>query len=370
MKIPRRLAFLLTGIVAAATFETIVAQSEGRFPSPAFMLMDVKHKEPKSGVQLGPGNTITIQSGVGTPSTINVLSFSGNGKLLAAGKDFGRVVVWDIATRKVVCAVEGDQGIVHAVAISSDETFLAAAGEGDQFSLKLWHLPDCKLAETYRFFHGFIHTLAFGPRNTWLMVSDNTSTTYVLKTTTGERILQLNGSYDPILSANADMLMTTGESEFTFWRTSDWMKERTLPRIPRYAFPLALDTQRDIFVADSAGMFQLIRITTGEVLPSSPRLPLPKFNISAGGFAAVGSNRPLVFGHSDGRLWIWDTDSGRTCMSDVMYSESGAISPDGNVLVGGKDNSFLAQQKSPDGVWLWDTNDLVAKCGLTERGAR
>jgi len=114
------------------------------------MLRDAKHKEPKSGVQIGPGNTITIQSGVGTPTTINVLSFGKNGALLAAGKDFGRVVVWDVANKKFLCAVETGQGIVHAVAISPDGQTLATAGEGDNFKLKLWHLPDGKLIRTFR----------------------------------------------------------------------------------------------------------------------------------------------------------------------------------------------------------------------------
>src|SRR2546429_340249 len=97
---------------------------------PEVMLRDAKHKEPKSGVQIGPGNTITIQSGVGTPTTINVLSFGKNGALLAAGKDFGRVVVWDVANKKFLCAVETGQGIVHAVAISPD-------GQTDRKSTRL-----------------------------------------------------------------------------------------------------------------------------------------------------------------------------------------------------------------------------------------
>lgn len=370
MKALNRLAIVLTGFLSAATCQTIVAQSESRFPPAASMLTDVKHKEPKSGVQLGPGNTLTIQQGVGTPSTINVLSFSGNGKLLAAGKDFGRVVVWDIPSRKVVCAVDGAQGIVHAVALSSEEQFLASAGEGDQFSLKLWHLPDCKLVKTYKFSRGYIHTLAFDPTGSWLVVSDNTSTTYVLNIMTGDQILELKGMYDPLLSTDGVMLMTTSETEYAFWRTSDWMKQRTLPRTPRYAFPLALDAQSDRFIVTSAGGFQLIRITTGEVLPNSPKVPLPKFNIAAGGFAALETDKPLVFGHSDDRLWIWDSNSGQTCVSDLMYSESGALSPDGSILVGAKDNSFLAQHQSPDGVWLWDTNQLVAMCGLTKGGAK
>jgi hypothetical protein len=96
-----------------------VAQSLPGFPPPGTILADAKHKEGKSGVQLGPGNTITIQSGVGTPTTINVLAFSKDDRLLAAGKDFGRVVVFDVPNRKFLTALDTGQGIVTAVAIST-----------------------------------------------------------------------------------------------------------------------------------------------------------------------------------------------------------------------------------------------------------
>src|ERR1700674_2927979 len=92
--------------ISLLTVGDIVAQTVVSFPSPDAILTDVKHKEPKSGVQLGQGNTLTIQSGVGTPTTINVLAFSKNGKFLAAGKDFGRVVAWDLPSRKFLCAVD------------------------------------------------------------------------------------------------------------------------------------------------------------------------------------------------------------------------------------------------------------------------
>src|SRR6266478_3340291 len=92
--------FLYLVFILVCPVSFTAAQSAKSFPSPESMLRDAKHKEPKSGVQIGPGNTITIQSGVGTPTTINVLSFGKNGALLAAGKDFGRVVVWDVANKK------------------------------------------------------------------------------------------------------------------------------------------------------------------------------------------------------------------------------------------------------------------------------
>jgi WD40 repeat protein len=359
----QRALFLILSF--ACTASVIVAQSPKTFPSPESMLRDAKHKEPKSGVQLGPGNTITIQQGVGTPTTINVLSFGKNGTLLAAGKDFGRVVVWDVVTRKFLCAIDTGQGIVTAVAISPDGQFMATAGEGDKFSLKLWRLPEGKLIKSYSSSAGYIRSPAFGPSGTWIVFSENFGATRALDLATGKPLLELKETYSPVLSPDGTVLMVVNKTEFTLWNTTDWTKQRTLPRAPVYAMPLALNPATDRFVLTSAGDFLLASLSTGELLPNRQAQSLPKFNGSAGGFAAFDGSAPyLLFGHSEGRLWAWDIRNGQTCTSEVLYSESGALSPDGGLLAGAKDNSILAQGQSPDGVLLWDTKHLTAKCGF------
>lgn len=329
------------------------------------MLRDTKHKEPRSGVRVGPGNSITIQSGVGTPTTINVLSFGKGETLLAAGKDFGRVVVWEVESHKFLCAADTGQGIVHAVAISPDGLTLASAGEGDSFSLKLWHLPECRLLKRYALFSGFIQAAAFGPNGGWLVVSDNTSTIRVIDLAAGRQLLSVKDNYSPVLSPDGALLLTVTKTEFNLWNTSDWTKQRVMPRTPMYAIPLSLNPKTDSFVVTSAGAFQLIRLGTGELLPNTPAEPLPKFDASAGGFASFDTAVPdLLFGHSDGRLWAWDSKTGQTCVSAVLYSESGTLSGDGSILAGAKDNSIFAQGQSPDGVFIWDTKRLLEKCGL------
>ncbi len=155
--------------------------------------------------------------------------------------------------------------------------------------------------------------------------------------------------------------MTVSKANFILWSTSDWTQKRMLPRTPAYAMPLAISPEADSFVITSSGVFRLLRLSTGESLPSAPHPELPKFNGAAGGFAAFGNNN-LVFGHSDDRLWAWNTSTNQTCVSDLMYSESGSLSPDGSLLAGAKDNSILAQTRSGEGVWIWDTGKLAAKC--------
>jgi len=178
-------------------------------------------------------------------------------------------------------------------------------------------------------------------------------------------LLELRETSFPVLSTDGTVLMTANKTEFIIWKTSDWSKLRSLPRSPAYAVLLAVHPETDKFVYSYAGVFALARLSTGELLPSNQPSSLPKFNLSAGGFAAIDTGAPeLVFGHSDARLWAWDTKSGKTCTSEVLYSESGVLSPDSTLLAGAKDNSILAQGQSPDGVLLWDTQRLVQSCGF------
>lgn len=361
-----RYSFLL--FLFASLIPTFV-RAAGSFPRRDATLVDKRHKEPKSGVQIGPGDTITIQQGVGTPSTINVLSFSDDGKLLAAGKDFGRTVVWDVPGRKFLCAVEGHQGIVHAVALSPDGRFLATAGERDGFSVKLWRLTDGKLIKTFKHFDGYIRTMAFGPKGAWLLLSDNAGMVHIVDVATGKHIRDLQDTFAPVLSPDGQTLMAVNKKGFTLWRTSDWTEQRTLPRSPANAIPLALNLQANDFVVTSSGGFRLVSLSTGEVMPNLPSPALPEFNLAAGGFAAFGVGTPLILGHSGDRLWVWDINTSKTCVSGFMYSESGALSPNGTILAGAKDNSIFARALSGSGVWLWDTGKLATKCGFTSSSA-
>jgi hypothetical protein len=338
------------------------AQAVGGFPAPTFKLSDIKHKEGKSGLSLGPGNSITIVSGQGTPTTINVLAFSADGKLLAAGKDFGRVVVWNVADRKVLCALNTGEGIVTAVALSPDGRWLATAGQGDNYRSKLWHLPDGKLIRTYDYFGGFVHSLAFGPDGKWMIAWSNDVKVHILDTTQEKQLLVMDGAFSPLLSADGQILMTVARTEFAVWDTASWMKVRSLARPADGAVPMALDAKAGTFVISSSGEFRLMRLDDGVLLPNSPKPDLPRFNPSAGGFAAFREGTPFLFGHSDDRLWAWNSATGQICMSEMMYSESGALSPDGLLLAGSKDNSIFAQNAGGTEVWLWNTDELTSKC--------
>ena len=340
--------------------------AQGVIPPPDSILYDAKHKEPKSGVEIH-GNEIVIRSGVGTPTTINVLSFSRDGKLLAAGKDFGRVVVWDVTQRSFLCAIETGQGIVNAVAISPDDQILATNGTKGDSGIKLWHLPDGTLLRNLGAESSAVLKLIFGPDASSLIVAENNAVTYVLDTVSGERKLDLSGEWAPTLSMDGKTLMAVSKTDLILRSMNDWQKQKTLPKLTKYVIPLALDTRLDAYIygdATDGNSFVAVRLSTGEILPNPRTVKLPQFNPSTGYFASLDPSSGLVFGHSEGRLWVWDIKTGRTCTSKILYSESGALSPDGSLLVGAIDNSIMAQDKVKPGVGIWETSAIRKSCGM------
>jgi WD40 repeat protein len=339
---------------------------QGDFPRPKLILYDAKHKEPKSGVELR-GNQLVIQSGVGTPSTINALSFSSDGKFLAAGKDFGRVVVWDITQRSFVCALDSGQGIVRSVAISADGQLLATSGSNMDPSIKVWHLPDGKLVNDFRIGNSAVQKLLFSPDPTFLIVSENNAVAYVMDIATGKHKQELSGEWAPVFSSDGKTLMTVSKTAMILRNSNDWQLQKTLPKLTKYPIPLSLDPDLDLYIfgdGTEENSFFAARLSTGELLPNPRSTKLPRVNFGAGAFASVEPASGIVFGHSGGRLWAWNSQTGKTCASSILYSESGALSPDGSLVVGAIDNSIMAPDKVKPGVGVWETAAIRKDCGL------
>ena len=332
------------------------------------MLFDAKHKEPKSGVEL-QGNSITIRAGVGTPTTINVLAFSRDSTLLAAGKDFGRVVIWKTQDDSFIRSINTGQGIVTAVAISPDNQLIVTAGQDDQ-NIKIWQISDGKLIGSLNIEKPPVHSLAFILNTSNLVVAENGAPTIVLDAASQVTISTFSGEWSPVVSVDGSTLITVMNNKIIVRDTNNWQKQKEISRPTKSGNPLALDTHSDMFIYgdffDNYG-FAAVRLSTGELLPNPRPGKLPKWNLSEGGFATFDPKTGFVFGHSGGRLWAWDVQTGKTCVSPILYSESGALSPDGSMLVGGVDNSIFARDQVKTGVALWNVQSILKACNTNLR---
>jgi WD40 repeat protein len=352
-------------LLFTATDNNLGAQAT--IPAPEFILLDVKHKEPKPPVRTA--NDYVMQDGrvfvrvLPSATRINVLSFSRDGSLLAAGKDYGRVAIWDVSKRSFLLALETGQDSVAALAISPDNHLIATGGRGAR-EVKLWRLPDGVLV--HRFPTGFsAQFLAFAADSSSLIVYETANNpVYVMDTSTGKHTVDLTGENFPALSVDGQTLMTESGSQLVLRSTSDWKKLRTLPKPTPTTWPASLDARLDTYIyADMTDehSFIAVHLSTGALYPNPRLIDLPRFVNSKPYFASLEPRSGLVFGHSGGRLWVWNFQTGKNCVSQDLHSESGALSPDGRLVVAGIDNG---SEKIKSGVELWRTDAVMVACGL------
>lgn len=335
------------------------ADAPRSFPSPESVLRDAKHKEPKSGVQL-QGGQLTIVSGVGTPTAINSLSFSNDGKVLAAGKDFGRVVLWDVQEKNFLRAIDTGQGQVKSVAVRPDGQVVATGGSQDGNSVKLWDVPSGKMLWRFTHANGEINALFFAQGNR-LIVSDNGSHLYVLDAMDGKAVNMLPKLNVLTVSGDGEAMITTDGTEFAVWNMKNQTKVRNSPTANVTMF-LAANLPADRLAVFDKRVVKIGQLSTGKMLLELPSL-VPKNFTWRPDFATFSPEGALAYLSIDGRLTIIDAQNGSVCAGPPMYSGAAALSPDGLWFAWAKDDSILSRERT-DGVWVWSTKTLLQKCGL------
>jgi WD40 repeat protein len=356
-------------LLCTATSDSIRAQAA--FPAPEFTLLDAKHQEPEPDVRVASdyvtqGSQVFVRV-LSSPTRINAMSFSRDGSLLAAGKDYGRVAVWDVASRSFVVALDTGMGPVVTLAISPNNRLIATGGRGSE--IQLWRLPDGGLV--HRFPTGFPpRYLAFAPDSASLIVYEAVNNpVYVMDTSTGKHIVDFDGEHFPALSTDGTIMMTEVGSQMVLRSTSDWKEMRTLPKPIATAWPASLDPRSDTYVyADmyDEHSFVAVHLSDGTLYPNPRVIDLPRFATNKPYFASLDPKSGLVFGHSGGRLWAWNFQTGKTCVSQDLNSESGALSPDGRLVAAAIDKSGNGSDEIEPGVALWRTDSAVSACGLSE----
>lgn len=337
------------------------------FPNPSIQLHDVKFKpaepiNPRRASQLLTvnGRTVALPS---TPTQINSLAFSPDGKLLAAGKQQGRLVVWDVPRKAVVRVIETGFRNVGRVAISPDSQYVAAATALGP-DVKIWRISDGQLAATLENRRANVLELFYARPDLLIVFSGSTDG---FDPTTGKLVRSLAGESDPVLSQDGSTLVTEKDSNLIVRDTRDWSVRRTFAKLVGYERPVFWDEAQDIFLfQDNTDdhLFVAARTSDGQMKPDVKLADLPKSSIPYEDVAAIDPGTHLVFGHSGGELWALDLRTGKTCFSQQLLSNSGVLSPDGKLLAGAVEPAEPTDNQKDAGVFIWNTNDLAKACHM------
>jgi len=300
-------------------------------------------------------------SGVGTPTVINALSFSADGSELAAAKDFGRVVIWNVPEKKFLRALETNQGIVDAVAMSPDGKTVSTGGKGDDFSIKIWDVAAGKILKELRNNRAPIISLEYDDTGQWLVVADNAGVLRSFNVAGWEPSFTLNGVRAARMSQDRKTLVTVDEKEIATWSCASWSKVHANP-VPK-AFPLlvAVHPGRDRLGVYQSRSMRILQGITGDAILERADF-FPKNFTWRPTFGQFSSDGTLLYASMDDRLWLWNIEKNQACSTTTMYSGTAAVSPDGHWLAGAKADSIISKERT-DGVWIWDTKHLATSCG-------
>lgn len=344
---------------------SLIAQRS--FPSPYTRLHDVKFKAPEAPrarsvdkLFVLNGHTLALPL---TSTQINSLTFSEDGKLLAAGKEHGRLVIWDVVSQQVVSVIDTTFPRVGRVAISPDDRFIAAAAMSGP-SIRIWHIPGGQPAATLENTHANVLQLFYAQPNLLFVFSGSTDG---FDAASGKLVRSFLDERTPVLSNDGSTLATVKDSTIVIRSTRDWTIERTLPKLVAPERPVFWDTARGIFLFEDATDDHIIvaaRTSDGKLLPEAKLSNLPKSWLNFYDFGAIDPNTGLVFGHSAGQLWALDLKTGNTCLSPQLLSNSAALSPDGRLLAGAIEPAVPTDNQKEAGVELWKTADLAKACDM------
>ena len=124
------------------------------------------------------------------PGKVNSLQFSRDGKslLVASGVTglYGRAAVYDVATGKLISAMEGHTDVVQIAIFSPDEKSVATASYDRQ--ILLWDVQSAKPTQQFVGHNGAVYSLAFSPDGRVLVSGCADETVKVWDVDSGQRL--------------------------------------------------------------------------------------------------------------------------------------------------------------------------------------
>jgi WD40 repeat protein len=379
-----RISLILAAELLLLSANGLSAQSAT--PSPRWVLHDVQHKvtappPPLEGKysEVDGRRFVRIDP---TSTRIWVLAFSQDGRYLAAGKDYGRIVIWDVAKRQVYCVIDTGTGGMKGVAISHDDQYIAASANG-LTRITVWHIPDGKQVSSFAagemsvasmfFTHDpavLVYSYSASTRST--MPNGTTVTTLtpavdVVNPVTGNRIASFPSESWPVASNDGSTLMTESAGFVVLRSTSDWTEQKRLRKLTDFAHPVFLDLALGWYLFwDGTDDHRIVaaRLSDGQMPPEAHLANLPQFSYLVPPFAAIAPRTGLVFGHGSGYLWVLDLKNGHTCLSPNQYTDGAALSPDGSLVAGAFDSPTATEDQEGAGVALWETASIAKSCHL------
>jgi WD40 repeat protein len=323
----------------------------------------------------------------GHKAPVTCVTFSPDGRLLAAGARPGEVKLWDPATGEALLSLPV---AADALAFSPDSRRLATAGSkgapNNPPEVNLWDVQTGKLLQTFTGHRKPIRTLAYSPDGTLLAGGDGypgvpqgtkeQGELKVWNTSTGREVFSLAGHTGPVagvaFSPDGTLLASASEQEVIVWDPGTGKEERTLrskegrgvvaglaftpdgQRLARAGWVLGAVDFWDPRTGDRPFFLQTQRLNPIPIsMPGAAPVPVPRpqprLTLAGVSLSPDGQRLALALGNlgnptQGGEIEMWDLQTKKYLLTIRGHASAVtcvAFSPDGKRLASGSSDQTV-----------------------------
>jgi WD40 repeat protein len=284
----------------------------------------------------------------GHTAAVNALAFHPDNRHLASGSEDGTVKLWDVVTgREVRSFQHPTRDWVRAVAFSRDGRLLASAGR--DLAVTVWDVPGGKQLRTCVGHTRLVHGLAFSPDGRYLVSASEDKTARLWDVASGKEVRTFTGHALQVtsvaFSSDGRTLATSSEDKSVrLWEAATGQQRAQLEGHMSWAF-------RVVFSPDDRYLASVSDDTTIKLWDVALRREIGTFRGHTDGVRGVAfspDSRRLASASCDGTVKLWDVaghqQEGPTLpVGDAV--RTAAFDPRGRWVASGGHDGF---------VRLWD----------------